>query len=103
LKWQQIDSIIQSELYELTVQPPQEELIEKVKTNLIKNYEENLTGNIYWLSIIDNYYFNSFDSHTSYLQVLACIKPEDIQDFVKALIDQKNHIEIIMLPEEANQ
>ncbi|MDD4114033.1 MAG: insulinase family protein [Massilibacteroides sp.] len=100
-KWQQIDSIVQSELHQLIVQVPRNEDIAKIKKNLIKTYEENRTNNIYWLSVIDNYYFSSFDSHSNYLQTLERITAKDISDLVRKIQSQNNDIEIVLLPEES--
>lgn len=97
-KQDQINQIILSELQRMTESAPRAEDIAKIKENLLKNYQENQTSNVYWLSAIDNYYFMGFDSHTTYLQTLQEITPDDIKDFVKQLLSRGNHIELIMSP-----
>lgn len=95
----QINSIVLTELSRLGEEGPRKEDFDKVKENLLKTYEENLTGNIYWLSILDNYYFDQFNGHSSFLQTLDGITPETVRDFTKHLLNQNNHVEVIMSPE----
>lgn len=98
-KQEQINAIVLSELRRLAESTPREEDLSKIKENLKKNYQENQTSNIYWLSLIENYYFNAFDSYTSYLQTLDSITAEDIRAFASKLLSEGNHVEIIMSPE----
>ncbi|MDD4515918.1 M16 family metallopeptidase [Massilibacteroides sp.] len=97
-KAEQINSIILAELNRIAEEPISEENFSKVKENLKKTWQENQTSNIFWLSAIDNYYFNGFESTTSYLHTLEAMTKEDIRDFTKELLSQGNHIEVIMTP-----
>lgn len=96
---EQMNHLVLSELMNLAVTPPDKADFLKVKENLMKTYQENQTSNIYWLSLIDNYYFSSFDSYSNYLETLESITPEYIRDFTQQLLSSGNHIEVIMSPE----
>lgn len=99
-KQDQINTIVLSELQHIATDAPREQDLAKIKENLIKNYQESQTSNVYWLSAIDNYYFIGFDSYTSYLNTLATITPEYIRDFAGTLLSSGNHIEVLLSPED---
>lgn len=97
-KQDQTNAIILSELQLIAKTPSDEATLTKIKENLKKTWQENQTSNVYWLSAIDNYYFSSFNSHSSYLETLDSITAEDVRTFANDLLSQGNHIEIIMAP-----
>lgn len=99
-KLEQINAVVLFELRRLADSPPREEEVANIRENLNKTYKENQTSNVYWLSLIDNYYFSAFDSYTSYLKTLNSITAEDIRAFASGILSGGNHIEIIMSPEE---
>lgn len=99
-KQDQINTIVLSELERIAESAPDEASLTKIKENLVKNYQENQTSNVYWLSTIDNYYFMGFDSYTSYLQTLQEITPGYMKDFANKLLSRGNHIELIMSPDK---
>ena len=99
-KQDQINAIVLSELQRLGESVPREEDLAKIKENLVKNYRENQTSNVYWLSVIDNFYFMGLDSQTSYLQTLEEITADYMKDFVKQLLSKGNHIELILSPDK---
>jgi zinc protease len=52
--------------------------------------------NSYWLGQLDSYYEENVDLNTEYEQTLNAITTADVQQFIKALLDQKNRIEVSM-------
>lgn len=95
----QVNSIVLAELKRMAEYEPSPEDVAKIRENLVKIYQENQTSNVYWLSAIDNYYFNGFDSHSSYLRTLDAVTPGDVRGFAAKLLGGNNHIEISMSPE----
>lgn len=99
-KVEQINKLILAELQNLAENNPKSEHLAKIKENIVKNFQENQTSNLYWLSLIDNYYFSGLNAYTDYLATLAGITPEHIRNFTKALVSSGNHVEVILTPEE---
>lgn len=97
-KQELINAIVLAELQRIAEAAPREKDLAKIKENLIKNYQENQTSNIYWLSAIDNFYFMGFDAYSTYLETLSSITSGDIRNFTKTLLSSGNHIEVVLSP-----
>ena len=95
-KQEQMNHIIHEELQSLLEKGPRPEHFKKTQDNMLKRFTERLQENSCWLNILDNYYFRGIDSYTDYEKSLKSLTPEKIQVFAKRLLDQGNHIELIM-------
>ncbi|MDR0843680.1 MAG: insulinase family protein [Tannerella sp.] len=90
--------IVKNELQEIVKNGPREADFTKTRDNMIKRHDEAVQDNSYWMSILDDYYFRGYDWHTGYKDTLEKMKPADVQSFAKKLLDQGNHVEIMMEP-----
>ena len=97
-KREKLNNIIQDELQQITVNGPRPEDFTKTQDNMAKRQAERVQENVYWLSMLDDYYFRGFDGYTTYLETLQAKTPEDIRRFVKQLLEQGNFIEVVMEP-----
>ncbi len=97
-KREKMNNIVKDELKSITVSGPRQDDFNKTKDNLHKRHAENLQENSYWLNVLDRYYYKGFNSYTNYLETLDSITPDIIQAFAKRLLDQGNHIEVVMEP-----
>ena len=70
----------------------------KTQDNLLKRYAEILQENSYWLNVLDDYYYKGFDLQSDYESLVKGMTPAMIQSFVKELLRQGNHIEVVMKP-----
>ena len=97
-KREKMNAIIVEELRNIAANGPRQGDFSKTKDHLHKRHGENLQENSYWLDILDRYYYKGFDSNTTYVETLDSITPETIRDFAKKLLDQDNHVEVVMEP-----
>jgi zinc protease len=90
--------IVKNELQEIVKNGPREADFTKTRDNMIKRHDEAVQDNGYWMSMLDDYYFRGYDWHTGYKETLEKIKPADVQAFAKKLLNQGNHVEVMMEP-----
>ncbi len=63
---------------------------------MIKQHDNNLRNNSYWLSKIDDHIFSQLDTHTDFATILNSLTAEDMRDFARAIFQSGNHKEVIM-------
>lgn len=97
-KWEKMNSIVRTELKNLTETGPRAADFKKSQDNIQKRHAENLQENGYWLNTLDNYYTKGFDGETKYTETLKGITPAKVQEFTKKLLGQGNSIEVVMKP-----
>ena len=97
-KWEHMGQIIQTALQQVAEEGPKAEDFTKTQDNLLKRYAEVLQENSYWLNVLDDYYYKGFDLQTDYESLVKGMTPAKIQSFVKELLRQGNHIEVVMKP-----
>lgn len=74
--------------------------VEKIKANMLKNLDEEVKTNGYWMNVIDEYNETGVDLHSGYRAAIESLTPEKIADFIKQVLASKNHVQVVMLPEE---
>lgn len=99
-KMEHLNKIILNELNEIAENGPREADFNKVKEYMNKSYTEGLRENSYWRGILSTKYFYGEDGHTDYLNTLNSISRNDVQQFVKKLLDQGNIKTVVMMPAE---
>ena len=92
--------IIHSEIKNIAEKGPDLEILNKVKLNLKKQYNENLQDNGWWQQAIIAQYKEGIDVVNGYEKLVDSISSEDIQKVAKTLIEQNNIAEIILVPTE---
>ena len=97
-KWERMGQIIQTALKQLAEEGPKAEDFTKTRDNLLKRYAEVVQENSYWLNVLDDYYYKGFDLQSDYESLVKGMTPAMIQSFVKELLRQGNHIEVVMKP-----
>lgn len=95
-KWEEMVGIVDRELKRLAETGPDAGHFAKSKDNLKKRFDERLQENSFWLNAIDTYYFRGLDSYTDYRRCLDEITPDDIRNFIAALLRQNNRVEVVM-------
>ena len=76
------------------------DMLKKTKDLMIKQYEDQLKTNGYWLGIITTYDEYGVDQDTDYRSLVNALTPASVASYVKANIIGKNSVSVIMLPEE---
>lgn len=88
--------IIDRELTRIADEGPAADKLTKVKEFLLKKHAESTKENTYWMGALNNYFQVETDMVSGYEATVNAITPADIQSFTKALLDQKNRIEVSM-------
>lgn len=94
-----LNKIVFAEIERLAREGAKAENFDKVVENMRQSHATNLKENSYWLGQLSTYYYRGLDHVTNYESTLASIKREDIGALVKQLLDQKNRIEVMLLPQ----
>lgn len=98
-----LNAIVNEELQRMAKEGADKAKFDKVIANYEKEYSENQKENGYWISELSNFYNNGRDSHSDYLTTLRSITPEGVGQLLKQILDQKNTIEVMLLPEETKK
>jgi zinc protease len=92
--------IILNELNQFANEGPSAENLNKVKEFKLKKHKEDTKENGYWVSVLDEYFWDQTDMNTGYDEMVNSITAKDLQEFTKALLDQNNRVEVSMTSEE---
>lgn len=72
--------------------------VQKVKDYMLKNHEEELKSNNYWMDKIDEYVWTNVDLMSGYKAAVQALTPEKIANYLKQLLNANNHAEVVMTP-----
>ncbi|MFZ4457214.1 MAG: M16 family metallopeptidase [Bacteroidales bacterium] len=89
-------SIVHAELDSMVAKGPSEVNFNKVKEFMLKKQKENQIENGYWLGVLNDFYFDGTNNHSTYEAVLNSLTPAKIKEFAAMLLSQKNNVEVIM-------
>ncbi|MCL2327481.1 MAG: insulinase family protein [Bacteroidetes bacterium] len=95
---QKLLAIIYQELQSVENSGVRPEDFVKVKEFMLKKIKEQKAENSYWLKILEEFENNGLDMASDYEQTLSAITMNDVQEFAKQLLQQRNKREIIMNP-----
>jgi len=90
--------IIHEEVMTIVENGPLAKDLNKEKEAMLKDFEENLEKNGYWLDALDSYYVNGINYITDYKAAVEAITAETVQATLKKLVDAGNMFEVVMLP-----
>lgn len=91
-------NIIHQEVDDLVAKGPTPESVKKIQENMLKNYSENLRENAWWKSTIKSYYEDGLNFVKDYQDAVNALTPALIQEALKKMVEQKNVIEVVMMP-----
>lgn len=92
--------IIHEEVNTIRKNGPLEEDLRKEKESMLKDYEENIEKNSWWLSILRSYMMTGIDYRTHYVDAVNALTSESVQKTLIRLLEPGNVIEVVMMPEE---
>jgi len=72
--------------------------VQKVKDYMLKNHDEELKSNSYWMANIDEYVWTNVDLISGYKAAVESLTPEKIAAYLKQLVGANNHAEVVMTP-----
>lgn len=88
--------LVKDELNKIAAHGPQADDLDKVKKNLIKQHHERIRENSWWLSAIKFYETDKINLASDYEKEVNKLSIESIRETLKALMNNKNFIEIRM-------
>ena len=97
---EELAAIIVREFEKLAAQGPVAEHVEKVRSYMLKSFEESQKKNGAWMNWLYSYYFDGEDNYSGYEELIKGITAEDIRLLAKYILDQGNFIEVSMTPAE---
>jgi len=99
-KAEKLKGIVYEEIDNMIKNGPSEENLNKVKENFIKNRENELKENRFWLSSIEFNEKNNEDilNHSKYEAIVKSITAEKVKKAAAKLLTQGNIVEIILQP-----
>lgn len=96
----ELATIITREFEKMASNGPVEEHIEKVRSYMLKTFEESQKKNSAWMNWLYNFYFEGEDGHDGYAELIKSITAEDIRKLAEYILAQGNFIEVSMVPAE---
>ncbi len=99
-KQEKLMAIIHEEINTIVENGPLASDLAKEKEILLKSFAEDLEKNDYWdNTILYRYYINGDNYVENYRAAVEAVTSETIQNTLKALVEQGNILEVVMLPE----
>ena len=77
-----------------------EKYLSKVREYLLKSFTENERRNSTWLEYIEDWDRDGIDEYSPYSAFVQTLTSDDLARFARRILDAKNHITVVMLPEE---
>ncbi|MDE5417738.1 insulinase family protein [Labilibaculum sp. DW002] len=100
-KADKLKTIVYNEVSELFTSGVKEDDLNETKKNFIKEYQENLRKNGYWINAINRYYEygESVKTVEAYEEMINEISKEKVEAFAKKYFAKPAKIEVVMSPE----
>ncbi len=76
------------------------DMLNKTKDLMVKQHEDALKTNRYWMNIISDFDEYNVDRDTDYKSLVEALTPASVAKYVKDNLIGKNSVSVIMLPEE---
>ena len=76
------------------------EMVDKVKTLMLKQFDDNAKTNGFWNNIVYTDYALHLDDYTDYKSLVEKQTPENIVSFMKTMLKDANKVNVVMLPAE---
>lgn len=97
---EELTAIIIRELERVAKEGPEAEQVDKIRSYMLKTFDEQVKENSAWLGWLTTYYFYGSDYYTEYKNIVSSITKEDIRKFLEYILAQGNMIEVSMIPEK---
>ena len=75
------------------------EMLDKVKTLMLKQADDRAKTNGYWNGVIYAYEHTGHDNHTDYKRLVEAQTPAKVSAMVKQLLSVANKVAVVILPE----
>lgn len=75
-------------------------MLDMVKEYMLKEADNSVKTNAYWMGVVNNYYKYGVDYHSTYKNTIASQTPEKITNFMKEFLKAGNRVRVTMMPAE---
>ena len=97
-KQEKLMNIIHEEVMTIVENGPLAKDLQKEKESMLKDFEEDLEKNGYWIDVLSTYYKNNINYITDYKEEVEAITAETVHETLKKLVAAGNVFEVVMLP-----
>lgn len=91
-----LNGIIDAQMKRVAAEGPSAEQMQKIKEYMLKQYKDSQKENSYWLSNLEEYFYNGIDQTQGYEELVNSITAQDVQQFAAGLVNQGNKITVVM-------
>ena len=98
-KQERLMEIIHEEVRTIVENGPREDDLKKVKESMLKDFEEDLENNGWWVDALDEYYHYNINLPADYKAAVEGVTSESVQQILRKLVDSGNVFEVVMMPE----
>ena len=97
---EELAAIIVREFEKIAKEGPADEHVEKVRSYMLKTFEESQRKNNAWMNWMYSHYFENENTHDSFEPIVKAMTKEDIRKFAEYILSLGNFIEVSMVPAE---
>jgi len=98
VKADKLIGIVYSEIKKMVENGPSEADLQKAKEYFLKQRQEDIKENNWWLSRMDDYYFYNLDFLTGYDDKVNALNVQSLHDYAKKVLTQGNLVQVVMRP-----
>ncbi len=98
LKADKLIGIVYTEIKKMVENGPSEADLQKAKEYFMKQRQEDMKENSWWMSRMDDYYFYNLDFLTGYDDKVKALNIQSVHDYAKKVLTQGNVVQVVMRP-----
>ena len=99
-RYEELNPIIYQQLRNIAEQGPEPSSMQKIRTYLLKQYDQVAITNDYWSYIIWHELDDNADFDNGYKQLVEQITPQEVQQMARKLLSSGWRTEVTMLSEQ---
>jgi zinc protease len=98
LKADKLIGIVHKEIKNMVENGPSETDLQKAKEYFLKQRQEDMKENSWWISRMDDYYFYNLDFLTGYDNKVNALNVQSVHDYARKVLTQGNVVQVVMRP-----
>jgi zinc protease len=98
VKADKLIGIVYKEINKMVENGPSEADLQKAKEYFLKQRQEDMKENSWWLSRMDDYYFYNLDFLTGYNDQVNALNVQSVHDYARKVLTQGNVVQVVMRP-----
>jgi len=98
VKADKLIGIVYKEIKKMVENGPSEVDLQKSKEYFLKQRQEDMKENNWWISRMDDYYFYKLDFLTGYDDTVNALNVQSVHDYARKVLTQGNIVQVVMRP-----